>query len=97
MTGTDEQGSDYTGADLYVDALESYGVEYVFGNPGTTELPVVQALGDRGRVRPGPPRGRVGRDGGGLCSFDWSPAQPRSRAEHRLPVWTTEIRKIGRL
>jgi benzoylformate decarboxylase len=35
---------DYTGADLFVDALEAYGVEYVFGNPGTTELPVLRAL-----------------------------------------------------
>ncbi|MGM0397973.1 MAG: thiamine pyrophosphate-binding protein [Halobacteriota archaeon] len=36
----------YTGADLFVDALERYGVEHVFGNPGTTELPVLEALGD---------------------------------------------------
>ncbi|MFC4437746.1 MULTISPECIES: thiamine pyrophosphate-binding protein [Natrialbaceae] len=34
----------YTGADLFTDALESYGVDYVFGNPGTTELPVVDAI-----------------------------------------------------
>ncbi|SFC35094.1 benzoylformate decarboxylase [Halobiforma haloterrestris] len=38
MTGS------YTGADLVSDALESYGVDYVFGNPGTTELPVVDAI-----------------------------------------------------
>lgn len=36
----------YTGADLFVDALERYGVEHVFGNPGTTELPVVNRLPD---------------------------------------------------
>jgi benzoylformate decarboxylase len=36
----------YTGADCFVDALERYGVEYVFGNPGTTELPVLKALAD---------------------------------------------------
>jgi benzoylformate decarboxylase len=36
---------EYTGADLFVDALESYGVDYVFGNPGTTELPIVDAIG----------------------------------------------------
>ena len=36
----------YTGADLFVDALEQYGVEHVFGNPGTTELPIMEALGD---------------------------------------------------
>ncbi|ELZ03676.1 thiamine pyrophosphate-binding protein [Natrialba aegyptia] len=35
----------YTGADFFVDALESYGVEFVFGNPGTTELPVMDAIG----------------------------------------------------
>lgn len=33
----------YTGADLFVDALQQYGVTHVFGNPGTTELPVVMA------------------------------------------------------
>ncbi|WP_137286815.1 thiamine pyrophosphate-binding protein [Halorussus salinisoli] len=37
---------EYTGADLFVDALEQYGVSNVFGNPGTTELPVMKALGD---------------------------------------------------
>ncbi|WP_336345787.1 thiamine pyrophosphate-binding protein [Halalkalicoccus ordinarius] len=36
----------YTGADCFVDALEEYGVDYVFGNPGTTELPVLKALAD---------------------------------------------------
>ncbi|MFC6835944.1 thiamine pyrophosphate-binding protein [Halomarina ordinaria] len=40
MTDTDG----YTGADLFVDTLESYGVTHVFGNPGTTELPVLEAL-----------------------------------------------------
>jgi benzoylformate decarboxylase len=37
---------EYTGADLFADALEQYGVSHVFGNPGTTELPVMKALGD---------------------------------------------------
>ncbi|AEH38842.1 thiamine pyrophosphate-binding protein [Halopiger xanaduensis] len=47
MSNDSNDGSDgYTGADLFVDALESYGVEYVFGNPGTTELPVTDAIGD---------------------------------------------------
>jgi benzoylformate decarboxylase len=36
--------SEYTGADLFVDALERYGVQHVFGNPGTTELPVMDAI-----------------------------------------------------
>ncbi|WP_266076305.1 thiamine pyrophosphate-binding protein [Haladaptatus caseinilyticus] len=35
-----------TGADVFTETLESYGVRYVFGNPGTTELPVMRALGD---------------------------------------------------
>jgi benzoylformate decarboxylase len=35
-----------TAADLFTDALEQYGVEHVFGNPGTTELPVIDALAD---------------------------------------------------
>ncbi|WP_435551713.1 thiamine pyrophosphate-binding protein [Natrinema sp. CGMCC1.2065] len=38
----------YTGADLFVDALAEYGVKHVFGNPGTTELPVMKALGECG-------------------------------------------------
>lgn len=36
----------YTGAELFVDTLEEYGVSHVFGNPGTTELPVMEALSD---------------------------------------------------
>jgi len=35
-----------TGAELFVDALAEYGVERVFGNPGTTELPVMNALAE---------------------------------------------------
>jgi len=38
--------SEYTGADYVVDALETWGVRHVFGNPGTTELPIMEALGD---------------------------------------------------
>jgi len=37
-----------TGADLFLDALEQYGVSRLFGNPGTTELPVVHALPETG-------------------------------------------------
>ncbi|MHB9288893.1 thiamine pyrophosphate-binding protein [Halobacteriales archaeon Cl-PHB] len=37
---------DYSGADLFVDALADYGVNHVFGNPGTTELPVLDAIAD---------------------------------------------------
>jgi benzoylformate decarboxylase len=36
--------SQQTGAELFVDTLEEYGVSHVFGNPGTTELPVMEAL-----------------------------------------------------
>ena len=35
-----------TGAEYLVGALEEYGVKHVFGNPGTTELPTVQAVAD---------------------------------------------------
>ena len=37
-----------TGADLFLAALERYGVTAFFGNPGTTELPVVHALSETG-------------------------------------------------
>lgn len=33
-----------TGAEILLEVLESEGVEYVFGNPGTTELPLIDAL-----------------------------------------------------
>lgn len=32
------------GADVLLEVLDSEGVEYVFGNPGTTELPLMDAL-----------------------------------------------------
>ncbi|MDG5820756.1 thiamine pyrophosphate-binding protein [Natronococcus sp. A-GB7] len=35
-----------TGAEYVAEALEQYGVKHFFGNPGTTELPVVQALSE---------------------------------------------------
>jgi benzoylformate decarboxylase len=35
-----------TGGELLVEALSQYGVTHVFGNPGTTELPVVHAIAD---------------------------------------------------
>jgi len=34
------------GADLFVEVLESEGVRHIFGNPGTTELPLLDALSD---------------------------------------------------
>ncbi len=33
-----------SGANILLEALESEGVEYIFGNPGTTELPLMDAL-----------------------------------------------------
>ena len=39
-------GGARTGADLFVETLEKYGVGRVFGNPGTTELPITEALAD---------------------------------------------------
>jgi benzoylformate decarboxylase len=35
-----------TGADVFAEALESYGVTHVFGNPGTTELPILNAVSE---------------------------------------------------
>jgi benzoylformate decarboxylase len=35
-----------TGSELLVETLSQYGVTHVFGNPGTTELPVVHAIAD---------------------------------------------------
>ena len=34
------------GAALLLDVLRSEGVRYIFGNPGTTELPLIDALID---------------------------------------------------
>lgn len=39
-----EPGKSCRGADILVEVLRSEGVEYVFGNPGTTELSFVDAL-----------------------------------------------------
>jgi len=39
-------GDARNGADLFVETLETYGVGRVFGNPGTTELPITEALAD---------------------------------------------------
>lgn len=33
-----------SGADILLEVLESEGVRYIFGNPGTTELPLIDAL-----------------------------------------------------
>jgi hypothetical protein len=35
------------GASVLLEVLRSEGVEYIFGNPGTTELPLMDALLER--------------------------------------------------
>lgn len=37
-----------SGADVLLEVLDTEGVRHVFGNPGTTELPFMQALAQRG-------------------------------------------------
>ena len=44
-----------TGSDALLDALVAQGVEVIFGNPGSTELPLMDAL-----AAPGRPRGVLG-------------------------------------
>ena len=39
------------GAHVLLEALETEGVEYIFGNPGTTELPLIDALIGRKNIR----------------------------------------------
>ena len=36
-----------TGRHAFLEVLHQEGVEYIFGNPGTTELPLIDALVDR--------------------------------------------------
>ena len=36
----------YTGKQIFMDTLRAEGVRYIFGNPGTTELPVIDSLHD---------------------------------------------------
>ena len=39
------------GARILLESLESEGVEYIFGNPGTTELPLIDALLDTPAIK----------------------------------------------
>ena len=39
------------GADMLLETLRSEGVEYIFGNPGTTELPLMDALVDMPEIQ----------------------------------------------
>lgn len=34
------------GSDVFVQTLEQYQIRYIFGNPGTTELPIIQSAGN---------------------------------------------------
>ncbi len=45
MSGREREAR--TGANILLDVIESEGGEYLFGNPGTTELPLIDALVDR--------------------------------------------------
>lgn len=37
-------GAKYRGAEILLDVLRSQGTQFIFGNPGTTELPLIDAL-----------------------------------------------------
>jgi len=39
-----------SGAEIFLEILESEGAEYIFGNPGTTELPLIDALLDHPKI-----------------------------------------------
>lgn len=45
-TGQSLNEGERRGADLFVEVLKSEGVRHIFGNPGTTELPLLDALTD---------------------------------------------------
>ncbi|MCZ6842678.1 MAG: thiamine pyrophosphate-binding protein, partial [SAR324 cluster bacterium] len=40
-----------TGRGAFLTVLEDEGIEYLFGNPGTTELPIMDALVDHPRLK----------------------------------------------
>ena len=44
MIATVESVAPRRGAALLLEVLRSEGVRYIFGNPGTTELPLIDAL-----------------------------------------------------
>jgi len=41
----------FTGRSAFLSLLASEGVRYMFGNPGTTELPIMEALGNQSELR----------------------------------------------
>jgi benzoylformate decarboxylase len=46
-----DESKQRSGATILLEALESEGVEYIFGNPGTTELPLIDALVNKPNIR----------------------------------------------
>lgn len=40
-----------TGKEIFLESLQAHGVEYIFGNPGTTELPLLNSLKDYPDIR----------------------------------------------
>src|SRR5215469_8217680 len=44
MTSTVEPGRRARGAEILLEILRSEGAQFIFGNPGTTELPLIDAL-----------------------------------------------------
>ena len=38
------------GYDAFLDCLSSEGVDYLFGNPGTTELAIMEAVGKQNNI-----------------------------------------------
>ena len=42
--GSDKTGSQQRGSEILLDVLRSQGTQFIFGNPGTTELPLIDAL-----------------------------------------------------
>ncbi|MEM7254610.1 MAG: thiamine pyrophosphate-binding protein [Pseudomonadota bacterium] len=43
--------TEYTGRDIVMKTLVNEGVEFIFGNPGTTELPLIDALADYPQIQ----------------------------------------------
>ncbi len=51
VSATSPEGPPLRGGDVLLQALIEYGVPYLFGNPGTTESPLMDRLGDRPELR----------------------------------------------
>ena len=48
---SEARNSGVRGADILLDVLRSEGIRYIFGNPGTTELPLIDALVTKPDIR----------------------------------------------